>query len=113
MLAANRAIPALSGVVRVVSDCLGALYKVSTLPVNQISRRCQHSDSLKNIMVNCWNLGFDLKYFHVRVHQDDLIAYHLLNRLTQLNCLMDMGVTQVIWGWESDDLPPQDIFYWN
>ena len=40
LLAANRVRPDLTGAVSVVSDCLGALGKVSTLPENWIPSWC-------------------------------------------------------------------------
>ena len=94
LFAANSVRPYLTRAVRVVSDYLGALGKVSTLSWNRIPCQCQHSDILKTIMVNCGKLGFALQYLHVRAHQDDLLAYHLLSRLAQLNCLMDMGESE-------------------
>ena len=95
-LDANRVKSDLTGAVSVVSDCLGALGKVSTLPENWIPSRCRYLDILKNIMVNCNRLGFNLQYLPIRVNQDELLAYHLLSRLAQLNCLMEIGAKQVI-----------------
>ena len=70
LLAANKANPHLPGCTRVISGCLGALGMVSNLPSNRIPMRCKHSDILKNIMINCSDLIFDLDYSHVRAHQD-------------------------------------------
>ena len=69
LLAANRVRPDLTRAVSVVSDCLGALGKMSTLHENQIPSWCQHSNILQNIMVNCGRLGFNLQYLQVRAHK--------------------------------------------
>ncbi len=58
LLAVNKVYPTLTGLVDIYADCLGALDKVSSLPLHRIPSRCQHSDMLKNIMVNCSNLSF-------------------------------------------------------
>ena len=85
LLAADKVRPDLTGSVDVYSDCIGALEKVSDLPPNRILSRCRHSDILKNIMVNCSDLSFDLTYLHVRAHQDDDAEYHSLSHPSQLN----------------------------
>ena len=110
LLAANRVNPELQGSVNIVSDCLGALDKVANLPPNRIPTRCKHSDILKNIMINCTDLTFDLHYSHVRAHQDDSTLYALLSRPAQLNCNMDINAKRVIWGLDGDELPPQEVF---
>jgi hypothetical protein len=66
-------------------------------------------DILKEIMTKCGRLGFDLRYIHMRAHQDDLLAYPLLSRLAQLNCPMGIEEKQVVLGLNSDGLPPQEI----
>jgi len=88
-LATNKLHPDLQGTVLVYSDCKGALHKVSQLPPYQVPTRCSHPDILKNIMVNCSELTFSLKYAHVKAHQDDREAYEALQRPSQLNCQMD------------------------
>ena len=47
LLSVNKIHPRLSGRVEVVSDCLGALKRVSHLPPYHIPSRCHHSDILK------------------------------------------------------------------
>jgi hypothetical protein len=54
----QEASPGLTGSVHILSDCLGALYKVENLPPYQIPTQYSHSDILKNIMVNCSKLSF-------------------------------------------------------
>ncbi len=58
--------------VEVVSDCLGALRRVTDLPPYQIPSRCKHSNILKNILVHCHAMTFMIHYWHVRAHQDNL-----------------------------------------
>jgi hypothetical protein len=110
LLAANKVERDLPGRVTIYSDCLGALGKVAHLPHNRIPTRSRHSDILKIIMVNCQDLSFTCAYSHVLAHQDDELAYHLLSRPSQLNCVMDAHAKNVIWGFEGCRLPPQDIF---
>ena len=45
--------------VQIFSDCLGALYKVTSRPANRHPNGCKHSDVLKNVMVNCSQLSFN------------------------------------------------------
>ena len=58
LLSVNKVLPNLQGSTYIYSDCLGALNRVEHLPPHQIPSKCQHSDILKNIMVNCANLSF-------------------------------------------------------
>ncbi len=53
ILLVNTISPQLLGSVEVVSDCLGALKRVMSLPPCQIPLRCHHSDTLKTILVHC------------------------------------------------------------
>ena len=47
LLAANKMERRLHGCVKIYSDCLGALGKVTSLPDNRLPSRCKHSDILK------------------------------------------------------------------
>lgn len=76
LLAADKRWPDLTGLVKIYSDCLGALMKVTHLPERRLPAGIKHSDILKNIVVNCSKLSFDCKYLHVRAHQDDQRDYH-------------------------------------
>lgn len=76
--AANKLKSNLKAKVKIFSNCLGALNKVTSLPANRLPSGCKHSNILKNIMVNCSNLSFDCIYLHVEVHQDDKRAYRTL-----------------------------------
>ncbi len=53
LLNVDRIHGSLAGSVEVVSNCLGALRRVTDLPAYQIPSCCKHSDILKNILVNC------------------------------------------------------------
>ena len=110
LLAVNKVCPTLAGLVDIYADCLGALDKVSSLPPRRIPSRCQHSDILKNIMVNCSDLTFTLRYNHVRAHQDDHEAYHKLLRPAQLNTVADLHAKRELWDLEGEDTPPQQAF---
>ena len=55
----NEMAPALSGLVTIISDCLGAIGRVEHLPPHRIPSRCEHSDILNNILVSCCNLTFN------------------------------------------------------
>jgi hypothetical protein len=61
----------LFGNVQVVSDCLGALQRVTYLPPYHVPSRCKHSVILKNILVNYQDLMFSVHYSHIKAHQDD------------------------------------------
>jgi len=89
LLSVNKVHPTLTGSVEIVSDCLGAMNRVSSLPPYRIPSRCRHSDILKNILVNCGDLTFTTHYSHIKAHQDDLTPFHNLNRKAQLNCICD------------------------
>ena len=110
LLAANRVQPGLTGNVTIVSDCLGALDKVSSLPKTRIPSRCSHSDVLKTIMVNCSNLTFSRRYAHVSAHQDEATEFRDLDRPAQLNCMMDLHAKREIWRLDPDSLPAQETF---
>ncbi len=84
LVSVNRVHKSLSGSAKVVSDCLGALRRVTYLPPYQILSSCRHSDILKNILVNCRNLMFSIHYSHVKVHQDDKMLFDRLSRGSQL-----------------------------
>ena len=78
LLAGNKLWPELEGRAVVFSDCLGALGRVANLPPHRIPTQCKHSDVLKNILVNCIDLMFSVKYAHVPAHQDDHDEYSKL-----------------------------------
>jgi hypothetical protein len=80
----------------IVSDCLGALRRITELPSYRILSRCKHSDILKNILVNCRVLSFTVHYRHVRAHQDDSTLFKNLSRKAQLNCICDHTAKQRI-----------------
>ena len=110
LVAANKVDPSLDGTVTIVSDCLGALGCVHSLPTTRLPSRCKHSDILKLIMINCRNLTFGRQYQHVRAHQDDKCNYATLPRPAQLNCLMDGCPKSTIQNLAGEDLPQQEVF---
>jgi hypothetical protein len=79
LLVVNEVNKELTGHVHIYSDCLGVLNMVKNLPPSRIPTRCQHSDVLKNILVNCGNFPFNRYYLHVSAHQDN---HHDLNSLS-------------------------------
>ncbi len=89
LVSVNQVHKSLSGSAKVVSDCLGALQRMTYLPPYRIPSRCKHSDILKNILVNCRDLTFSINYSHVKAHQDDTTPFKKLSRSLQLNCICD------------------------
>ena len=108
LLAANKLESDLEGKVEVVSDCLGALSRIESLPENRIPSGCKHSDVLKVIMIHCKKLTFECTYTHVDAHQDERKAYAELVRKSQLNCCMDSLAKKVIWLLKGEELPIQE-----
>jgi hypothetical protein len=89
LLSVNKIHPMLKGRVEIVSDCLGALNRVSYLPPYRIPTRCQHSNILKNVLVNCRGLSFTTYFLHIKAHQDNRTSFKNLCRKAQLNCICD------------------------
>lgn len=110
LLAANRVQANLYGSVKIYSDCLGALKKITSLPATRLPSGAKHSDILKNILVHCKEFSFDIEYLHVAAHQDDDHIYQQLPRPSQLNCCMDVEAKRVIWGHSDADRAHQEIF---
>ena len=67
----NEMVPALSGLLMIISDCLREIGRVEHLPPHHIPSRCKHLDILKNILVSCCDLTFQRVFEHVDAHQDD------------------------------------------
>ena len=95
------------GAVEIHSDCKGALGMVEHIPSPRIPSRCKHSDVLKNILVNCANLPFDCTFHHVKAHQDDSTPFHLLDRPSQLNVMMDTKAKAALQSLHDDTPRPQ------
>ena len=104
LLAINTIKPDISGIVKIYSDCLGALGQVTKLPANCIPSKCKHSDILKIIMINCKALSFKRKHIHVAAHQDNNMDFGLLSRKSQLNCACNYAAKRILL-----DLCPLDI----
>jgi hypothetical protein len=71
LLSVNKLHSNLAKKVEIVSDCLGALKRVTYLPPYHIPSRCCHSNILKTILIHCRGLSFTTQYTHVKAHQDD------------------------------------------
>ncbi len=110
LLAVNTVSPGLAGLVRVYSECLGALSQVAELPPYQVPTRCRHSDILKMILVNCSGLTFSRKYCHVEAHQDDKVRWEELSHEVQFNAACNAGATAMIQKQDITDLPQQKPF---
>jgi hypothetical protein len=110
LLATNKVHPGLRGLVTIYFDCMSRLDKVQHLPPYWIPSRFQHSNILKNILVNCVGLSFAWHYRHVNAHQDDSTEYHLLSRESQLNCAMDFDAKSAIRALNATSLPRQQRF---
>jgi hypothetical protein len=83
---------------------------VQNLPTSRIPTRCQHSDVLKNILVNCSGLSFQRQFVHVVAHQDDHGNFLSLSRPAQLNYAMDNMAKRAIWELQATALPVQRPF---
>jgi hypothetical protein len=96
LLSINKINPTQSGCVEVVSDCLGALKRVTYLPPYHIPSRCCHLDMLKTIKVHCRSLLFTTHYLHIKAHQVDHKSLSKLSRKAQLNCICNHAAKQWI-----------------
>jgi hypothetical protein len=84
--------------VEVVSDCLGALRRVTDLPPYRIPSRCKHSNILKQKhpgSLPCSVLHDPLPT-RAGTHQDDATPFKKLSRKAQLNCICDHTAKQRI-----------------
>jgi hypothetical protein len=89
LLSMNKINPKLKGRVEIISDCLGAMKRVSCLPPYRIPLQCRHSDILTNILVHCRDLRFATYYTHIKAHQNNHTSFQNLDRKAQLNCICD------------------------
>ena len=109
LLAVNRIDEKLAGIVKIYSDCLGALTKTTSLPDNRLPSGCKHADVLKILMVHCSKFSFDCDYLHVEAHQDERKRYSQLSRPAQLNCCMDTNAKNVLWALAGETPPTQEM----
>jgi hypothetical protein len=107
LLAVNKLRPELLGKARIVSDCLGALGRVVSLPADRLPSGIRHSDILKILMVHCQSFTFECTYEHVEAHQDEEKGYHELSREAQLNSCMDLDAKSELWKLVGQDIPAQ------
>ncbi len=110
LLSINKIHCNLSGSVEIVSDCLGALNRVTFLPPYRILSRCWHSDILKNILVHCRDLTFTTYYLHVKAHQDDNVSFDKLSQKAQLNCICNHTAKQRIMMDRTEGAIPGQMF---
>jgi len=96
LLSVNKLHCNLVGSVEIVSDCLGALKRVTYLPLYRIPSQCCHSDILKNILVNCRDLSFTTYYSQIKAHQDNNASFDMLSQKAQLNCICNHAAKQRI-----------------
>jgi hypothetical protein len=96
LLSVNKINQHFSGSVEIVSDCLGALKRVTCLPLYRILLQCCHSHILKTILVHCCRLSFTTYYLHIKAHQDDNALFNKLSRNAQLNCVCNHAAKQQI-----------------
>ena len=78
--------PGLNGAVLIYSNCVAAISKVEHLPPLHFPTRCQHSDILKNILIHCQAMTFNIEFKNIKAHQDDQMEFKNLSRPSQLNC---------------------------
>ncbi len=110
LLSVSKIHPTLAGSVEIVSACSGALKRVTYLPPYRILLRCQHSDILKTILVNCRDLTFTMYYFHIKAHQDDQTSFKNLSRKAQLSCICNHAAKQQIVKDSIEKLMPGKMF---
>jgi hypothetical protein len=108
--ATNVAYPGTGGSLKIYSDCNGALNMVKHIPTPRLPNQCKHADILKNILIHCQDLSFERSFHHVKAHQDDDIPFHLLDRPSQLNCMMDELAKRAIRELHPDRLPKLRLF---
>jgi hypothetical protein len=96
LLGLKKLYPDLVGKITVYSNCNGALQKVENMPPLQIPSHCHHADILKNILINCLTLLFEVEIRHIKAHQDDLGDFSTLSWPAQLNCAVDAGAKRLL-----------------
>jgi hypothetical protein len=80
ILSINKMNSKLTGNMEIGLDCLGALKRVTYLPLYRIPSRCRHLDILKMILVDCQGLTFTTYYSHIKAHQDNNASFSKLSR---------------------------------
>jgi hypothetical protein len=95
-LGVNKFYPDLVGKVTVFSDRDGTLQKLENLPPLWIPSLCWHANILKNILINCLYLSFQVELHHIKAHKDDLRDFSTLSWQSQLNCAVDAGAKRLL-----------------
>jgi hypothetical protein len=96
LLSMNKLHRDLSGSIEIISDCLGALKRVTNLPPYCIPLQCRHSNILKTILIHCRDLSSTMHYSHIKAHQEDNTTFAQLSRKAQLNCICNRTAKQRI-----------------
>ncbi len=110
LLAVNEVNPGLKGEITLHSDCLGAISQIEDLPPGKIPSACKHADILKNILIACKRLTFDIVREHIEAHQDDGMEFHMLTCAAQLNCAVDAGAKRALLAAIKENVTRQQAF---
>ena len=77
-------------------DGISALKSARNCTINSVNPKQKHSDILSAIAKLKDKLSIDLDFIHVKGHQDDLQDYADLDRLGQLNVMMDIEAKELL-----------------
>ncbi len=110
LLVVNIVNPGLKGEITLHSDCLGAISRIGDLPPGKIPSTCKHAGILKNILIACKRLTFDIVLEHVEAHQDDGMEFYMLTRAAQLNCAVDAGAKRALLAVIEENVTRQQAF---
>ncbi len=110
LLAVNKVDPGLKGEITLHFDCLGAISRIEDLAPRKIPSACKHADILKNILIVCERLTFDMVLEHVEAHQNDGMEFHMLARAVQLNCAVDAGANRALSAAIEENVTRQQAF---
>lgn len=113
LLAANKRKPDLTGRVRIISDCLGALGRVVSLPGDRLPSGTKHSDIQNILMVHFQSFSFECIYEHVEAQQDEEKAYHGLPREAQLNSCMNLEAKSELGSLVGQEVPAPQPLPWE
>ena len=84
------------GMITIVCDGKSVIDILQYKSVDTISPNSKHSDVTSAVIKTISMLPIDLKFQHVKGHQDDELEFCDLSRLSQLNVLMDIDAKYVL-----------------